>query len=102
MSRRARAHFPTIKQLRYFIALEEHEHFGHAAEACYVSQSAFSVAIRELETQLGANLVDRTNKRVTITATGKEVATQARLVVRACLVLFQEHGHRLRLLPQGG
>ena len=61
---------PTIKQLRYFVALEKHQHFGNAAKACFVSQSAFSVAIKELESQLGAQLVDRTNKSVTITRTG--------------------------------
>jgi len=47
-----------------------------------VSQSAFSIAIRELETLLGVRLVDRTNRRVTITALGQEVATQARLCLR--------------------
>ncbi|MCW8964845.1 MAG: LysR family transcriptional regulator, partial [Gammaproteobacteria bacterium] len=43
------ANLPTVKQLRYLIELEKHQHFGHAAEASFVSQSAFSVAIRELE-----------------------------------------------------
>ena len=73
---------PTFKQLRYFVALTEEEHFGRAAEACFVSQSAFSNAIRELEAKLDASLVDRTNRNVTITATGQQVATQARLVLR--------------------
>ena len=73
---------PTFKQLRYFVALTEEEHFGRAAEACFVSQSAFSNAIRELEATLDASLVDRTNRNVTITATGQQVATQARLVLR--------------------
>ena len=73
---------PTLKQLQYFLALTETEHFGQAAERCFVSQSAFSNAIRELETHLGAELVDRTNRSVTITATGQEVAVQARLVMR--------------------
>jgi len=73
---------PTIKQLRYFIALEKHQHFGKAAKACFVSQSAFSVAIKELESQLGAQLVDRTNKSVTITLTGREVANHARHCLR--------------------
>lgn len=73
---------PTVKQLRYFIALEEHEHFGKAAEACFVSQSAFSVAIRDLESLLGVRLVDRTNRSVTVTSLGREVATQARLAIR--------------------
>ena len=73
---------PTIKQLRYLIELEKHAHFGKAAEACFISQSAFSVAIRELESTLGAQLFDRTNKRVTITAMGQEIVVQARLVIR--------------------
>jgi LysR family hydrogen peroxide-inducible transcriptional activator len=71
-------HLPTIKQLRYFVALAEHKHFGRAAAQCFVSQSAFSVAIQELETLLGADLVDRTNRKVTITATGKEIAAMAK------------------------
>ena len=74
--------FPTFKQLRYFLALCKEEHFGRAAEACFVSQSAFSNAIQEVEAILEASLVDRTNRTVTITAKGQEVATQARLVVR--------------------
>ncbi len=73
---------PTIKQLRYFIALDKYRHFGKAARACFVSQPAFSVAIQELESALNVQLVDRTNKNVTITHTGKEVAEQARLVIR--------------------
>ena len=72
---------PTIKQLRYFIALEKFGHFGKAANACYVTQPAFSVAIRELETILGIQLVDRTNKSVTITRIGKDIARQARLII---------------------
>jgi LysR family hydrogen peroxide-inducible transcriptional activator len=73
---------PTVRQLRYFVALEEHGHFGRAAQACFVSQSAFSVAIRELETLLGVRLVDRTNRSVTVSELGREVATQARLCIR--------------------
>jgi len=73
---------PTIKQLRYFIALCEEKHFGRAAERCFVSQSAFSNAIQELESVLEAQLVDRTNRSVTITSNGQEIATQARLVLR--------------------
>ena len=73
---------PSTKQLQYFVALVEEEHFGRAAEACYVSQSAFSSAIKELENALDTQLVDRTNRQVTITRTGQQIATQARLVLR--------------------
>lgn len=73
---------PTVKQLRYFIALEEEQHFGRAADSCFVSQSAFSVAIKELESLLEVRLVDRTNRKVTVTELGREIATQARLCIR--------------------
>ena len=44
--------YPTIKQLRYFTALADVGHFGRAAESCFVSQSAFSSAIQDLEALL--------------------------------------------------
>ena len=75
-------HLPTVRQLRYFVALAEHRHFRRAAEASFVSQSAFSVAIQELESLLGVRLVDRTNRRVTVTRTGQQVAVQARRCLR--------------------
>jgi LysR family hydrogen peroxide-inducible transcriptional activator len=73
---------PTVKQLRYFVTLVEEGHFGRAAAASFVSQSAFSSAIKELESVLRTRLVDRTNRQVTITATGQEIAVQARLCLR--------------------
>ncbi len=72
---------PTVKQLRYLIALEKHLHFGRAAESCFVTQSAFSVAIKELESILNTSLVDRTNRSVVFTSTGTLVAQQARLAI---------------------
>ncbi len=85
---------PTIKQLQYFLALSTHGHFGRAAEASFVSQSAFSTAIQQLESLLDTQLVDRTNRQVTITATGKEVALQARLVMRDVETLVEIAGVR--------
>ena len=69
---------PTVKQLRYFVALVDEQHFGRAAEKSFVSQSAFSTAIRELERTLGTQLVERTNRQVNVTATGQSVAAAAR------------------------
>ncbi|MGH8168282.1 MAG: LysR substrate-binding domain-containing protein, partial [Woeseiaceae bacterium] len=90
--------YPTIKQLRYFVALCDHGHFGRAAEASFVSQSAFSTAIQDFETLLGTRLVDRTNRQVTITASGQEVATQARLCLRDIEDLMQVAGQRQKPL----
>ncbi|MDX1406060.1 MAG: hydrogen peroxide-inducible genes activator [Woeseiaceae bacterium] len=86
--------YPTVKQLRYFVALTETRHFGEAAKACFVSQSAFSAAIQELESLLEVQLVDRTNRKVTITALGEEVATQARLCLSDIESLVEMAGHR--------
>lgn len=83
---------PTLKQLRYFVALSEYQHFGRAAAACFVSQSAFSVAIRDLESLLGTGLVDRTNKNVTITAHGLEIASKARRCLREAEELVEMAG----------
>lgn len=73
---------PSVRQLQYFVALDELEHFGQAAQASFVSQSAFSTAIQELESTLGVQLVERTNRKVTINTVGREVAAQARLCLR--------------------
>jgi LysR family transcriptional regulator, hydrogen peroxide-inducible genes activator len=96
---RPATHLPTVKHLRYFVALAELKHFGRAAARCFISQSAFSVAIQELETLLGASLVDRTNRRVTITATGREVASLARLCLQDLAALVEHargHGQPLQ------
>lgn len=82
-------YYPTIKQIRYFIALVEHNHFGKAAESCFVSQSAFSVAIKELENSLNGRLVDRTNKSVTVTNLGRETYNQAKIVMRELSELLE-------------
>lgn len=83
---------PSTKQLRYFVALAETGHFGRAAEASFVSQSAFSNAIREFETLLDAQLVDRTNRNVTITALGQQIAVQARLCLQDIQALVEMAG----------
>jgi LysR family hydrogen peroxide-inducible transcriptional activator len=49
---------PTVKQLRYLVALDEFRHFGQAADACLISQSGFSIAIKELEDLLNMHAVD--------------------------------------------
>lgn len=81
--------FPTVKQLRYYTTLAEEKHFGRAAARCYVSQSAFSVAIQEFESLLDVHLVDRTNRRVTITSTGQEIAVLAKLCLQDLRALVE-------------
>lgn len=68
---------PTLKQLRHLVALADHGHFGRAAEASHVTQSTLSASIKELEQVLGAQLVDRTKRRVTVTPLGQSVVAKA-------------------------
>ncbi|MGR9085996.1 MAG: LysR substrate-binding domain-containing protein [Gammaproteobacteria bacterium] len=78
---------PTVKQLRYLVALDEYRHFGQAASACHISQSGFSIAIKELEDLLQVQLIDRTNKSVTITAVGKDIIAKARICLNELEIL---------------
>ncbi|HET8613492.1 MAG TPA: hydrogen peroxide-inducible genes activator [Sphingomonas sp.] len=74
-------YLPTLKQLQYLVALQEHGHFGNAAEACFVTQSTLSAGLRELESLLGLTLVERTRRVVRFTPTGERIAAQARRVL---------------------
>jgi LysR family transcriptional regulator, hydrogen peroxide-inducible genes activator len=67
-----------LQELRYLVALAEHRHFGRAAEACNVSQPTLSTQIRKLEEELGVTLLERTNKRVDLTAVGSQILGHAR------------------------
>jgi LysR family hydrogen peroxide-inducible transcriptional activator len=66
-----------LQDIRYLVAVAEHRHFGRAAEACNVSQPTLSSQIRKLEAELGVTLLERTNKRVTITPVGSQILTHA-------------------------
>ena len=68
---------PTLKQLKYLCSVAEHQHFGQAAKACYVSQSTLSAGIQELEETLGVSLVERNNRNVLLTTIGKDVVDRA-------------------------
>lgn len=72
---------PTIKQLRYICALARTQHFGKAAEACFVSQSALSTAINELEQNLGVTLFERDSKHVMLTPVGSKLIQRAQSIL---------------------
>jgi len=74
---------PSLRQLRYLLALAEHLNFTRAAEASFVSQSTLSTGLKELEGTLGVQLVERDKQSVALTAVGKDVVTRARQVLAA-------------------
>jgi LysR family transcriptional regulator, hydrogen peroxide-inducible genes activator len=83
----------TLRQLRYLSALARHRHFGRAAEDCAVTQPALSMQVRELEREIGAELVERRPGDIALTDTGLEVAARAEQILAATrdLVDFVRH-----------
>ncbi|MGR3590911.1 MAG: LysR substrate-binding domain-containing protein [Limimaricola soesokkakensis] len=72
---------PSLKQLRYFVALAETGGFGRAAETVFVSQPALSQQIKELETILGVELVERLPRGIRLTRAGREVLERSRRIL---------------------
>ncbi len=67
-----------LQDLRYFVSVADHLHFGRAARECFVSQPTLSGQLRKLEQQLGVVLFERTNKRVALTSAGSRLLPHAR------------------------
>ena len=72
---------PSVRHLRHLIALAEHEHFSRAADACFVTQSTLSASIKEFESLLDAQLVDRTKRHFALTPLGADTVERARRVI---------------------
>lgn len=71
----------TLRQLTYFKALAEQRNFGRAAAMVNISQPALSVQIREMETTLGAPLVERRARDVVLTPFGRLILDHAQRVL---------------------
>lgn len=84
----------TLRQLRYLTALARHGHFRRAAEDCAVSQPALSMQVRELEREVGVELVERRPGEAVLTETGREVAARAGHILAAVRDLVDVARHR--------
>src|SRR4051812_2012755 len=62
----------TTRQLKAFVLTARHQSFSRAAEELFITQSGMSVLVRELETQLGFRLFERTTRKVMLTEPGSK------------------------------
>lgn len=86
-----------IRQLRYFVAVAHARHFGQAAERLHMAQSPLSQAIRQLESQVGATLFDRTTRRVDLTPAGEAFLRDAERILDA----IEDAQARVRHMGEG-
>lgn len=82
-----------LRHLRHFVALAEEGHFGRAAERVFVVQQALSASVRNLEDEVGVQLVTRTTRRVQLTPAGEEFLAGARAIL-ALVAQTQERARR--------
>ena len=90
-----------LEAMRYLAALEQHRHFGRAAQACHITQPALSNAVRALEEEFGVAIVRRGRQYEGLTPEGERVLAAAHRMLHEREALRQE----LRSAagqPQGG
>jgi DNA-binding transcriptional LysR family regulator len=67
-----------LRQLEYLVAVAEEANFTRAAERVHISQSGVSAQIRQLERELGVELIDRSGRVATLTQAGRSAIAHAR------------------------
>ena len=70
-----------LRQFQYLVSLEEHGHFGRAAEHCHVSQPSLSSGIKQLEGELGVPIILRAHRFQGFTAEGLRVVNWAKRIL---------------------
>ena len=79
-----------LASLRYLVALDEHKHFGRAAQACHITQPALSNALRALEQEFGTTIINRGRVYVGLTPEGERVLATAQRMMHERELLEQD------------
>ncbi len=79
-----------LGSLKYLVALDEHKHFGRAAQACHITQPALSNALRAMEKEFGCAIVLRGRTYVGLTPEGQRVLDGARRMLHERELLRQD------------
>jgi DNA-binding transcriptional LysR family regulator len=79
-----------IRHIRAFVAVAEELHFGRAARRLHMSQPPLSQTVRQLEEQVGALLLNRTTRSVSLTPAGRAFLARVRSIPQAIEVAEQD------------
>ena len=71
----------TLSELRFIVAVGREKNFRKAANKCFVSQPALSLAVKKLEEELGITLFERSRTEVRITQAGQSIINQSIVVL---------------------
>lgn len=82
--------------LKTFLEVSRTRHFGRAAESLYLTQSAVSFRIRQLENQLGANLFTRHRNNIRLTPAGERLLPYAETLMSTWQLAKKEVAHSLQ------
>ncbi|MCR5539184.1 MAG: LysR family transcriptional regulator [Lachnospiraceae bacterium] len=85
-----------LRQIRYFQAVVEQNSFSEAAEVCHISQSNISQQIRALEDELGFQLLERHNRKFSLTPAGKHFYEKSLVLTADLEQMVREAGRIAR------